>query len=66
MNSIEKTDWYADYIVQWRPTDMCNYDCSYCSTDHPDGTIGGHDNRMAHPPKETCLKMLENGFEYVE
>ena len=29
MNSIEKTDWYADYIVQWRPTDMCNYDCSY-------------------------------------
>ena len=31
MNSIEKTDWYADYIVQWRPTDMCNYDCSYCS-----------------------------------
>jgi len=31
MNLIEKTDWYADYIVQWRPTDMCNYDCSYCS-----------------------------------
>jgi sulfatase maturation enzyme AslB (radical SAM superfamily) len=31
MLSIEKTDWYADYIVQWRPTDMCNYDCSYCT-----------------------------------
>ena len=34
MNLIEKTDWYADYIVQWRPTDMCNYDCSYCSPDN--------------------------------
>lgn len=31
MQSIEKIDWYADYIVQWRPLDMCNYDCSYCS-----------------------------------
>ena len=27
--SIEK--WNTDYTVQWRPLDMCNYDCSYCS-----------------------------------
>ena len=31
MNIIKKIDWYADYIVHWRPLDMCNYDCSYCS-----------------------------------
>jgi len=23
--------WNTDYTVQWRPLDMCNYDCSYCS-----------------------------------
>ena len=23
--------WNTDYTVQWRPVDMCNYDCSYCS-----------------------------------
>lgn len=27
--SIEK--WNTDYTIQWRPLDMCNYDCSYCS-----------------------------------
>lgn len=31
---IEKPNWYADYIVQWRPLDSCNYDCSYCSPDN--------------------------------
>ena len=31
---IEKDNWYADYIVQWRPLDSCNYDCSYCSPDN--------------------------------
>lgn len=31
MHKIEKIDWQSDYIVQWRPLDMCNYDCSYCS-----------------------------------
>ena len=30
ISKIEKSDWYEDYIVHWRPTDMCNYDCSYC------------------------------------
>lgn len=30
INKIEKYDWYEDYIVHWRPTNMCNYDCSYC------------------------------------
>jgi MoaA/NifB/PqqE/SkfB family radical SAM enzyme len=30
ISKIEKVDWYEDYIVHWRPTDMCNYDCSYC------------------------------------
>lgn len=34
MRHIEKLDWYADYIVQWRPLDMCNYDCSYCSPEN--------------------------------
>jgi len=23
--------WNTDYTIQWRPLDMCNYDCSYCS-----------------------------------
>lgn len=27
---IEK-EWVCDYIIHWRPIDMCNYDCSYCS-----------------------------------
>lgn len=30
ISKIEKFDWYEDYIVHWRPTNMCNYDCSYC------------------------------------
>jgi len=30
IKKIEKFDWYEDYIVHWRPTNMCNYDCSYC------------------------------------
>ena len=30
ISKIEKYDWYEDYIVHWRPTNMCNYDCSYC------------------------------------
>tara|TARA_B110000503_G_scaffold89737_1_gene135842 strand:- start:678 stop:1661 length:984 start_codon:yes stop_codon:yes gene_type:complete len=32
INSIKKSDWYEDYIVHWRPTNMCNYDCSYCDS----------------------------------
>jgi pyruvate-formate lyase-activating enzyme len=24
-------EWETDYTIQWRPLDMCNYDCSYCS-----------------------------------
>lgn len=24
-------EWDTDYTIQWRPLDMCNYDCSYCS-----------------------------------
>jgi MoaA/NifB/PqqE/SkfB family radical SAM enzyme len=27
---IEKKNWYGDYIIQWKPVQMCNYDCSYC------------------------------------
>jgi len=27
---IEKDNWLTDYIVHWKPLDMCNYDCSYC------------------------------------
>lgn len=27
---IEKKNWYGDYIIQWKPIQMCNYDCSYC------------------------------------
>ena len=30
ISKIEKHDWYEDYIVHWRPTNQCNYDCSYC------------------------------------
>lgn len=29
--SIHKEDWYADYIIHWKPLDVCNYDCSYCT-----------------------------------
>lgn len=28
---IDKLDKKSDFTIQWRPTDMCNYDCSYCS-----------------------------------
>ena len=27
---IKKKNWYADYLIQWKPLQMCNYDCSYC------------------------------------
>lgn len=54
------------FLYDWLVTMKCNYDCSYCGPDGPDGQIGGHDNRMAHPSKEICLKMLEHGFEYVD
>ena len=32
--SIEKKNWYADYIVHWKPLNVCNYDCSYCSPEN--------------------------------
>ena len=31
ITSITKPGWFTDYTVQWRPTIMCNYDCSYCT-----------------------------------
>ena len=31
LTSITKNDWLTDLTVQWRPTVMCNYDCSYCT-----------------------------------
>jgi MoaA/NifB/PqqE/SkfB family radical SAM enzyme len=28
---IDKKDSKFNFTIQWRPTNMCNYDCSYCS-----------------------------------
>lgn len=27
---ISKDSWNTDYIVHWKVSDVCNYDCSYC------------------------------------
>lgn len=45
------------FLLDWRVTMKCNYDCSYCS---------GHDNKQSHPDKELCENMLAQALRYVD
>lgn len=77
MNQIEKPDWLWDYIVQWRPTDMCNYDCSYCAPSNHlkiqkerlptiERLIRATDNIRASIPKDkTVLVYLTGGEPFL-
>lgn len=47
--------------LDWLLTLKCNYDCSYCPIDD-----SGHNNRIPHPPKDRCIKMLEYLYHYSD
>ena len=53
------------FLFDWLVTLKCNYDCSYCGPG-VNGYRPGHDNSLPHPEQETCEKMLEQGFRYVD
>ena len=50
------------FLLDWELTLKCNLDCSYCIT----GIHGGHDNSIAHPPLNECLKTIDFMYEYVD
>jgi hypothetical protein len=50
------------FLLDWELTKRCNLDCSYCSI----GVDGGHDNSIAHPPLDECLKSIDFMYSYVD
>lgn len=45
------------FLLDWRVTMKCNYDCSYCTA---------HDNTLPHPDKHLCESMLSQALRYVD
>ena len=50
------------FLLDWELTMKCNLDCSYCSS----GLYNGHDNSIAHPLIDDCLKTVDFMFRYVD
>ena len=45
------------FLLDWRVTMKCNFDCSYCTA---------HDNTLAHPDRDLCENMLAQALRYVD
>jgi len=71
MNSIHTVEPHPSpkhkmgFLLDWLLTLKCNYDCTYCGPGG-NGWLPGHDNTQAHPDKDVCEKMLEQGLRYVD